>query len=261
MKRGGEVGGPGPGGLQAQCGGAGVEGQAGGDVQQPVAQTFGLGLGQFAGEQQALGPGDQVVREAHDLKPDAVVLEVAKRQIAQAGVFVVADVVLDARAAMSAKQSPPSASITAKSRTTRPRSWLPSRSCNEPSSLDNARVRPDLSATWASSALPACETKPAPSDVTSTFTLAPIVRHVDVAFRADRRLDAARELRSARGCASTRREPRAVDTGARAGRGYASSVRAQRPAPGSCYIPRRASTYGMVRSRIFTSDQSDHPAT
>jgi len=36
------------------------------------------------------------VREAHDLKPDAVVLKVAKRQIAQAGVFVVADVVWSA---------------------------------------------------------------------------------------------------------------------------------------------------------------------
>jgi hypothetical protein len=46
-----------------------------------------------------LGPGDQVVREAHDLEPDAVVLEVSERQVPQAGVLVVADVVLDAGAA------------------------------------------------------------------------------------------------------------------------------------------------------------------
>ena len=41
---------------------------------------------------------DEVVREAHDLQPDLVVSEVAEREVAQAGVFVVADVVLDARA-------------------------------------------------------------------------------------------------------------------------------------------------------------------
>ena len=91
--------GPGPGGLEAQRRGAGVEREAGGDVQQSVAQAFGFGVGELAGEQQPLGPDDQVVREAHDLQPDLVVLEVAERQVAQAGVLVVADVVLDAGAA------------------------------------------------------------------------------------------------------------------------------------------------------------------
>lgn len=46
-----------------------------------------------------LGPGDQVVGEGHQFEPDTVVLEVAERQVAQAGVLVVADVVLDTRAA------------------------------------------------------------------------------------------------------------------------------------------------------------------
>jgi hypothetical protein len=61
----GEFAGPAPRGLDAQRGGAGVEGQAGGDVQQSVAQAFGLGFGELTGQQQALGPGDQVVRETN----------------------------------------------------------------------------------------------------------------------------------------------------------------------------------------------------
>ena len=55
--------------------------------------------GELAGEQQSLGPRDQVVREPHDLQPDLVVLEGPERQVAQPGVLVVADVVLDAGAA------------------------------------------------------------------------------------------------------------------------------------------------------------------
>jgi hypothetical protein len=50
VEGGGEITGPAPGGLQAQRGGAGVEGEAGGDVQQPVAQALGLGLGELAAE-------------------------------------------------------------------------------------------------------------------------------------------------------------------------------------------------------------------
>ena len=84
---GGEVGGPGPGALQAQAGAAGVERETTGDVQEPVAQAFGFGPVELAGEQQALGPGDQVVREADELEPDAVVFEVAERQVPEAGVL------------------------------------------------------------------------------------------------------------------------------------------------------------------------------
>ena len=47
---GGEVGGPGPAGLQAQAGAAGVEREPRGDVQQSVAQPLGFGAGEFAGE-------------------------------------------------------------------------------------------------------------------------------------------------------------------------------------------------------------------
>ena len=73
--------------------------EAAGDGQDPVAQALGLGGGQLAGEQQPLGPDDEVMGEAYDLKPPLVGGEVAKRQVAQAGVFVVADVVLDVCAA------------------------------------------------------------------------------------------------------------------------------------------------------------------
>jgi len=76
-----------------------VEREASGDVQEAVAQAFGFGLGEFVGQQQLLGPNDQVVREAHDLEPHLVVFKGAERQVAQPGFFVVADVVLDARAA------------------------------------------------------------------------------------------------------------------------------------------------------------------
>lgn len=86
LKRVGEVLGPAPVDGQPQGGGAGVKDEAAGDVQQPVAQALGLGGRQLAAEQQPLGPGDQVMGEAHELQPDAVVLEVSERQVAQAGV-------------------------------------------------------------------------------------------------------------------------------------------------------------------------------
>ncbi len=76
-----------------------MEGQAGGDVQQAVAQALGFGLGELAGEQQPLGLDDQVMRKAHDRQPHLVVGEGPERQVAQAGFLVVADLVLDASAA------------------------------------------------------------------------------------------------------------------------------------------------------------------
>ena len=74
---------------------AAVERESGGDVQQSVAQPFGLGLGELAVEQQRLGPDDQVVREHHDLQPHLVERELLERELGQAGVLVVADPVLD----------------------------------------------------------------------------------------------------------------------------------------------------------------------
>jgi hypothetical protein len=47
-----------------------VEGEPGGDVQEPVAQSFRFGLGEFAVEEECLGPDDQVVGENDDLDPD-----------------------------------------------------------------------------------------------------------------------------------------------------------------------------------------------
>ena len=89
---------PGPGVVDAQRCFAGVKGEACGDVQQSVAQALGFCACELAGQQQALGPDDQVVRDARDRQPDAVVLEVAKGHVAEAGVFVVADVIFGVRA-------------------------------------------------------------------------------------------------------------------------------------------------------------------
>ena len=63
----GEFEGPGPAALEAQPGGAGVEGEAAGDVKEPVAKALGFAFGELAGQQEALGPGDQVVCEEDDL--------------------------------------------------------------------------------------------------------------------------------------------------------------------------------------------------
>src|SRR5450755_3432712 len=98
-ERGGELAGPRPRGrkMQGRC--AGVECQSPGDVQQAVAQALGFDVGELAGQEQPLGPDDEVVREAHDRQPHLVVLEGSERQVAHPRVFVVADVVLDAGAA------------------------------------------------------------------------------------------------------------------------------------------------------------------
>src|SRR3954454_5174824 len=61
--------GPWPVVLEAQMSAAAVERESRGDVQQSVAEPFGLGLGEFAVEQQHLGPDEQVVREHDDLQP------------------------------------------------------------------------------------------------------------------------------------------------------------------------------------------------
>ena len=85
----------GPGGLLAQRCGAGVEGEAAGNMKESVAQALGLAASEFAVQEQSSGRGEQVVGDAHQVKPDAVVLEVADGQAARAGVPVAADVVLD----------------------------------------------------------------------------------------------------------------------------------------------------------------------
>lgn len=49
-----------------------------------------------AGQRQALGEGDQVLRERADFQPDGVLGGVVEGQVAQAGVLGGADAVLDA---------------------------------------------------------------------------------------------------------------------------------------------------------------------
>lgn len=62
LERGEQVAGPGPGVLEVQLGFAAVEREAAGDVQELVAQPLGIGLRELSGQQQCLGPDEQVVR-------------------------------------------------------------------------------------------------------------------------------------------------------------------------------------------------------
>jgi hypothetical protein len=85
---------PGPGGLQAHDGAAGVEGQAAGGVQQPVAQRLGLADGEFAVEGERLCPGGEVLGDQRDLDPDGVVIEAAEGEVLKPGLLGGADAVL-----------------------------------------------------------------------------------------------------------------------------------------------------------------------
>ena len=77
----------------------------------------------------------------------------------------------------SERQSPPSASIMQRSRTTSPGSCSERRSRVRASSSEKASVKPTLSATATSRPLPACAASPLPSAVTSTL--------VEAAFALD----------------------------------------------------------------------------
>src|SRR4051812_34332795 len=81
LERGEQLCGPWPVVLEAQLAAPAVECEPTGDVQQPVAQPFGLGLGELAVEQQRLGPDDQIVREHHDLQPQLVERERLEREL------------------------------------------------------------------------------------------------------------------------------------------------------------------------------------
>jgi hypothetical protein len=72
-----------------------------------------------------------------------------------------------------AQAAPPSASITARSRITRPWSCPDRRCLSSESPDDSVPVNPVLSATPANSALPAWETKPTPSGATTTLKSRP----------------------------------------------------------------------------------------
>ena len=72
VERGGEVSGPGPALIEAQdeapAGGA----EAGGEVQDAVAEPFGFDLAELAGEAQRLRPDGQVVGGQRELEPGSV---------------------------------------------------------------------------------------------------------------------------------------------------------------------------------------------
>ena len=75
-----------------------MEGEARGGVQQLVAQRLGLADGEFAGEREPLGPGDEVLGDQRDLEPHGVVVKVAKWEVGRAGLLGGADAVLGAGA-------------------------------------------------------------------------------------------------------------------------------------------------------------------
>ena len=83
---------------QAQEHSALAAGDAGGGVEQPVAQRLGFSAVQLglAGEQHRLGVGEQVGGDQGELDPDGVDVFVAGGQVAQAGVLTGADAFLDA---------------------------------------------------------------------------------------------------------------------------------------------------------------------
>ena len=93
---GGDRFGPAPGGVDAQPELAGSFGDAGGDVQDPVAEGGDLGAGQLGGvgEGDEFGPGDQVSGGQDDFQPGGVGLKFMTGQVGQAGGFGLADSVL-----------------------------------------------------------------------------------------------------------------------------------------------------------------------
>src|SRR5512132_2211383 len=93
--RDGEFPGPGPALSDAQVGPAGGADDAGGDVEEPVAQLLRFGPGVFAVEEQRSGPGEQVDADQGELEPGGVDGELAGREPAEAGVLAGADAVLD----------------------------------------------------------------------------------------------------------------------------------------------------------------------
>jgi hypothetical protein len=105
-ERAGEFDGPWPGGLQPQDEAAGMADDAGGDVQQPVAQRLGFGAGQRAGKEQRLGPAAKVLGGQDQLEPDGVAAPAVERQVGQAGGLGGADAVLDPGALPVAQLQP-----------------------------------------------------------------------------------------------------------------------------------------------------------
>ena len=95
-ERGDEVGGPGPGGREAEVSSSGAVGQAGGDVQEPVAQRLRLARLQGRGQREQAQPRGQVGGDRGGQRPGLVDGVLAGREPADAAVLGVADPALDA---------------------------------------------------------------------------------------------------------------------------------------------------------------------
>jgi hypothetical protein len=74
--------------------------QAGGGVQDPVAQRFGLGAGEVASQADELQPGGQVGGDRGQGAPGLVDREYPGGQVAEAGLFRAADPVFKERSSL-----------------------------------------------------------------------------------------------------------------------------------------------------------------
>jgi hypothetical protein len=97
-ERGGEDVGPAPGSVDLEPDAAAAAHEAGGDVQQPVAQRLRFGLGQrgIVVEQDGLRPRDEVDGGQRAGQPGLVDRESFGRELAEAGVLAASDAVFDA---------------------------------------------------------------------------------------------------------------------------------------------------------------------
>ena len=86
---------PGPGVVDTEVEATASGGEAGGDVEEPVAEGFGFGFGQFTVEAEELGPCQQIGGDDRSGEPGLVTDEVFEGEVGQAAVFPGADAVLD----------------------------------------------------------------------------------------------------------------------------------------------------------------------
>src|SRR5437879_4212619 len=91
-----ELLGPGPSLCDTQGGAAGGADEDTSSVKHAVAESLGLGAGQFAVQAQAAHVGEQVAGDEDDGQPGLVDGEVGRGKVGQPGVFGVADVALAA---------------------------------------------------------------------------------------------------------------------------------------------------------------------
>ena len=87
--------GPGAGVVDPEVESSASCGEAGCDVEEPVAQRFRFGFGQVTIEAQELSPGQKVCGDDRGGEPGLVANEVFEGEVVQAAVFPVADAVLD----------------------------------------------------------------------------------------------------------------------------------------------------------------------